>query len=132
MYARGGAIFNDNGNIDGVSGNFVGNYASSLDDSAVGGAVYNYGKLGDIRGRLLTITLPVLLPLAVRLIIAVYWVTLPVILSAIMLSVLTIRRSAVRFSMPEERVTLPETLSEIMRKAQVLKREAVPFMLLQI
>lgn len=53
--AHGGAILNINGNkgdatIESIEGNFIGNTASSGINKAQGGAIANYGKIGDIKG----------------------------------------------------------------------------------
>ena len=47
--AYGGAIYNNNGGIGDITGDFIGNYVSSS-SSANGGAIYNGGTIGDITG----------------------------------------------------------------------------------
>ena len=54
-YAYGGAFYSEGGTIGNITGNFIGNYVSSTNDSAYGGAIYNYAKngsaiIGDITG----------------------------------------------------------------------------------
>ena len=48
--AFGGAIYNNNGTIEGITGDFIGNYATSSDRDASGGAIYNKGTIGEITG----------------------------------------------------------------------------------
>ncbi len=52
--SSGGAIYNYNGNINNIAGDFIGNYVStaSSDGMASGGAIYNYnGNINNITGK---------------------------------------------------------------------------------
>ncbi len=48
-YVEGGAIWN-NGHIESITGNFIGNYALSQDIDTYGGAIYNFSNIDNIIG----------------------------------------------------------------------------------
>ena len=48
--ADGGAIYNEEGTIGNITGDFIGNYAKSENRDAGGGAIYNEETIGDITG----------------------------------------------------------------------------------
>ena len=53
VFAKGGAIYNDeDSKIGNITGDFIGNYASSTNSTAGGGAIYNYSDatIGNITG----------------------------------------------------------------------------------
>ena len=51
LAAYGGAIYNNNGTIGDITGDFIGNYAQSKNGYVYGGAIYNdRGTIGDITG----------------------------------------------------------------------------------